>query len=367
MVEPAREEERSKLRGLVGLGAAILVIAGLRVAAPILQPIVFALFLGVLALPLFSWLRRHRVPLVVAVATTMLAIVAVLAIFFLLLLGSLGEVREVGPNYWRALQDRLAYTVEWWAAKGIGVDQFLPAAWKDPKVLVGFAGDTFLLALRFLSQATIALLTLVFLLFEFAAFPEKLAQAPPRIRWGFARFGHVSNQLQRFIFIKTLMSLAIGVSAGAWVAFLGLDFPVLLGLIAFGAHFVPNVGALLAAVPAMIFAFVQFDPAKALVVGLGYLVLGTVLGNLAEPALMGQRLGLSPLIVFVSLVFWGWLWGAVGMFLSVPLTMTVKILLEHTPGWGWLAALLDSGPRAVRSGAAVDDQLSPAAPGASRT
>lgn len=366
MSEPAREEH-GRLRGLVGLAAAVLVIAGARAAATILQPIVFALFLGVLALPLFSWLRRHRVPLVLAVIATMVAIVAVLAVFFVLLLGSLGEVREVGPNYWRATQERLSYTIEWWAAKGIAIDQFVPVTWKDSKILVGLAGNTFRIALHLLSQATIALLTLVFLLFEFATFPEKLARAPYRIRSGFARFRHVSNQLQRFIFIKTLMSLAIGLMAGAWVAFLGIDFPVLLGLIAFGAHFVPNVGALLAAVPAMLFAFVQYDPMKALIVGLGYLVLGTVLGNLAEPALMGHRLGLSPLVVFVSLVFWGWLWGAVGMFLSVPLTMTVKILLEHATGWGWLAALLDSGPRPGPEDSAVDGELASAAPGGDQT
>ena len=113
----------------------------------------------------------------------------------------------------------------------------------------------------------------------------------------------------------------------------------------------------------MLFAFVQYDPMKALVVGLGYLVIGTALGNLAEPALMGHRLGLSPLVVFVSLVFWGWLWGAVGMFLSVPLTMTVKILLEHAPGWGWLAALLDSGPRAGAERPEVDGALAADAPG----
>ncbi|MBZ0089699.1 MAG: AI-2E family transporter, partial [Thermoanaerobaculia bacterium] len=362
-VSEAARAERPGWRGMLGLAAAVVVIAGLKAAATVLQPIVFALFLGVLALPLFGWMRRHRVPLTLAVTATMLAIVAVLAAFFLLLLGSLGEVREVGPDYWRELQERLSYTVEWWGAKGIAIDQFAPDGWKDPKVLVGFAGDTFLLALAFLSQATIALLTLVFLLFEFATFPGKLERAPERVRSAFTHFGNVSRQLQRFVLIKTLMSLAIGLTAGAWVAMLGIDFAVLLGLIAFGAHFIPNVGALIAAVPAMIFAFVQFDPMKALVVGLGYLVLGTVLGNLAEPALMGQRLGLSPLLVFVSLIFWGWLWGAVGMFLSVPLTMTVKILLEHAEGWSWLAGLLDSGARPGPQGSSVEGELAPAAPG----
>ena len=131
---------------------------------------------------------------------------------------------------------------------------------------------------------------------------------------------------------------------GIWVAVLGVDFAVLCALLAFALHFVPNVGAVLAAVPAMVLAFVQYDLSKSLAVCLGYLVVGFVLGNLAEPALLGRRLNLSPLAVFLSLVFWGWLWGAIGMFLSVPLTMAIKILLERSRGWRWAARLLDGAP-----------------------
>jgi predicted PurR-regulated permease PerM len=336
-------EERNGFRALVGLGAAILIAAGLKAAAGILEPIVFALFLGVLTLPLFAWLRRRGLPLALAVTVTVLVLVAFLASFVVLLLGSLGEVREVGPSYWRELNERLSYTVDWWAAKGVAVGDWVPDSWSDGSVLFGVAGDTLKVVLTFLSEATIALLTLVFLLFEFATFPDKLKAAPRRVQEGFARFRLVSRQLQRYVLIKTMMSALIGVSVALWLAFLGVDFAVLLGLVAFGAHFIPNIGALLAAAPAMLFAFVQFDVAKALVVGAGFLVIGTLLGNLAEPALMGHRLGMSPLVVFLSLVVWGWIWGAVGMFLSVPLTMTVKILLEHHRSLGWVAALLESG------------------------
>jgi predicted PurR-regulated permease PerM len=345
-VQDARPGDRVGFRALLGLGAAVLVIAGLKAGAVVLQPIAFALFLGVLSLPLFAWMRARRVPLTLAVAATMLAIVAVLAGFVVLLLGSLGEAREVAPTYARVVQERLSYTVEWWSAKGIDLGNWLPEGIRDGKALVGLAGGTLKWFLSFLSAATISLLVLVFLLFEFATFPEKLTAAPHHVQVGFARFRQVSFQLQRYVLIKTLMSALIGISAALWVGFLDVDFAVLLGLVAFGAHFIPNIGALLAAVPAMLFAFVQYDAVKAMAVGVGYLVLGTVLGNLAEPALMGHRLGLSPLVVFLSLVVWGWIWGPLGMFLSVPLTMTVKILLGHNPRWSWVAALLDSAPPA---------------------
>ena len=123
---------------------------------------------------------------------------------------------------------------------------------------------------------------------------------PGPVRAGFRNLANVSRELQRYLMIKTAMSAAIGLTVGLWVASLGVDFAVLCGLLAFAFHFVPNVGAVLASLPAMVLAFVQYDLPKAALVGIGYLVVGFVLGNLAEPALLGRRLNFSPLAVFGS-------------------------------------------------------------------
>lgn len=336
--EPSLREP--SLRLLTGLAAATLVGVGLRLAAPVLVPIALALFLAILVQPLFGFLRR-RVPTGLAVLATVLVLGAVLALFGLLLLGSLAEIREVGPHYVRALQERVAVTEQWWRAKGIAAADWIPVRWRRPEAIVEFAGGTLVGALHMASGATIVLLTLVFLLVEAAAFPRKVERLPGPVREGFRHLANVSRELQRYLMIKTLMSAVIGLAVGVWVAALGVDFAVLCGLLAFAFHFVPNVGAVLASLPAMVLAFVQYDLSKALVVGVGYLVVGFVLGNLAEPALLGRRLNFSPLAVFLSLVVWGWLWGPVGMFLSVPLTMAIKILLEHSRDWRWLARLLD--------------------------
>ncbi|MFN7942082.1 MAG: AI-2E family transporter [Thermoanaerobaculia bacterium] len=344
-MESAPRAYESGQRVLVGLASLVVVAAGLRAAAPILEPVAFAIFLGVLALPLFRWLRARGLAVPLAVAAAMLSIAGVLTIFLLLLLGALGEFREVGPHYWAVLNERARYTLEWWEGKGIALLDYLPDQWRDPKTIVTLASGTLRGVLHFLSAGAITLLALVFLLVEFAAFPGKLAAAPGAVRERMRFFADVSSELQRYLLIKTAISLAVGLAAGLWVAFLGVDFAVLLGLVAFSCHFIPNVGAALAAAPAMLCAFVQYDLPKALIVGIGYLVIGVALGNLAEPALMGRRLGMSPLIVFLSLVFWGWLWGPVGMFLSVPLTMSVKILLSSSPQYRWIAALLDAERR----------------------
>jgi predicted PurR-regulated permease PerM len=355
MGEPEREAAIAQShRALVAAGAAILVIAGLKLGAPVLVPVAFALFLGVLSQPLLQGLLRRSVPAPLAVFITMLVLAAVAALFVLLLLGSLGELREVGPSYYAQFQERISFTLDWWEAKGIRVLEWVPEKYRRPEAIVELAGGTVKGLVMLVSQITIVLLTLVFILVEAAALPGKLERLPAHYREIILRVSPVSQELQRYLLIKVAMSLAIGCAAGLWVGALGVEFPVLCGIIAFACHFIPNVGAILAAAPAMALAFVQFDLTKAFAVLVGYLVIGTVLGNLVEPTLLGKRLGMSTLVVFLSLLFWGWLWGPVGMLLSVPLTGTIKILLERSESFAWLATLLDSSnPRGTVPAPAV--------------
>jgi predicted PurR-regulated permease PerM len=345
MSEAGRAEKPS-LRLLYGLAAGTLLVAGLRFAAPVLVPIALALFLAILSAPLFQGLLARHVPPALAIALTLAVLCAAIALFGLLLLGTLGEVREAGPHYAAALKERIAYTVDWWQQKGIAVVDWIPARFRGAESLAELAGGTLAGVARLLSETTIVLLTLCFLLHEAVVMPRKLERLPPAVRGTIRHLATVSRELQRYLAIKTLMSVVIGLTAGLWVAYLGVDFAVLCGMLAFAFHFVPNVGAVLAAAPAMLVAFVQYDPSKALAIGAGYLVIGLGLGNLLEPALLGRRLNLSPLAVFLSLVVWGWIWGPIGMFLSVPLTMALKILFDHSADWSWVARLLDGGVRA---------------------
>ena len=127
-----------------------------------------------------------------------------------------------------------------------------------------------------------------------------------------------------------------------WLTFFGIDFPVLWGLLAFILNFVPNVGSILAAIPAVLLAIIQLGFMKAGIIVLGYLTVNVTIGSILEPRLLGKGLGLSPLIVFLSLVFWGWVLGPVGMLLSVPLTMIAKIALENSEGTKWISILMGS-------------------------
>jgi predicted PurR-regulated permease PerM len=149
-------------------------------------------------------------------------------------------------------------------------------------------------------------------------------------------------QVQRYLGLKTLTSLTTGLLIGLWTAILGLDFAVVWGLLAFLLNYIPNIGSIVAAFPAVLLALVQGGIYYAVLVAIGYVVVNVGIGNFIEPWLMGRTLGLSTLVVFLSLVFWGWMWGSVGMLLSVPLTMIIKILLENTDDLQWMAVMLDS-------------------------
>jgi AI-2 transport protein TqsA len=150
--------------------------------------------------------------------------------------------------------------------------------------------------------------------------------------------------VQQYLMMKTLVSLVMGILSGIGVAIIGLDFPVLWGLTAFLFNYIPNIGPILAAIPALLLSLVQLGLPSTLLVAALFLFLHLVLGNILEPQLFGRRLGLSPLVVWLSLIFWGWVWGPIGMLLSVPLTVIARIVFENSRELRWIAALLSAEP-----------------------
>ena len=334
-------------RFLVLVASLVVVVAGLRAAAPILLPFLVSLFLAVISLPLMLWLQRLRVPTPLAVLCTILADAAVLAVLMLIVGQAVTEFTSVAPRYQARFQELAAGSLEFLARTGIPTDQWVSLDLVNPGAVMDLVGTTLRSITTFLSNSFLVLLTMIFILFEAAGFSAKLVAAFGDRADDFARLGNVTRQVQRYLAIKTFISLGTGLLVGAWVAIMGLDFPLLWGLVAFVLNFIPNLGSLLAALPPVTLALVAFGPGRAAVVALGYVAINVVLANFIEPNLMGRRLGLSTLVVFLSLVFWGWVWGPIGMLLSVPLTMVVKIALENTEDLRWMGVMLGANPSAT--------------------
>ncbi len=316
----------------------------MRAAQTILVPFLLSVFLAVVANPLMNWLRRHRVP-------TSLAILMVVLLFFGVGFGigalvgtSLNEFSESLPYY----QDRLQYkTTEFFESldsRGLNISDRIITEYINPAAAMRLTSRLLSGLTNVLSDAMLILITVVFMLLETAIFRQKMAIAFGTSEPLVDRFNTFFTNINRYIVIKTLTSLATGILAFIWLSILGVDYALLWALITFLFNYIPNIGSIMASIPPILLALVQIGPWAAFFTGLGYLAINTLIGSIIEPRVMGRGLGLSTLVVFLSLLFWGWVLGPVGMILSVPLTMTLKIALSSAEETMWLSTILDASP-----------------------
>jgi predicted PurR-regulated permease PerM len=336
----------------------VIVVAGLRAGSQILLPFVLALFLAVLSMPLMFWLQLRRVPASLAIALTMLVIGVIFGALIMLGTQAVADLQTQIPGYTTRVQELYGQLVAFLSARsGFELDQYLNSI--DPGIAVGFVGERLVDVVAFLGNTFMVLLIMWFILGEAMVFPFKFrAIVGPRdgerrrtttaVTDDRRRVTKIVREVQAYLGIKTVVSLATGLLIGLLAQLLDLEFPVLLGLIGFVMNYVPTVGSAIAAVPALFLSLVQFTTFwNFMLVVIGYGVINMVFGNIIEPTLMGRRLGLSTLVVILSLLFWFFVWGPVGALLAVPLTMVVKIMLENTEDLRWVAILLDKSPPQV--------------------
>ena len=342
-------EERPGLRLLLVLACLVIITAGLKAAAPILVPFALALFMAVVSMPVMFGLRRKGVPAPLAILLTVLLDVLIFGLMGLLVVGSLGDLNEKIPGYAAAVEAVYQAWLVRLQARGIPVAS---GALFDPARVFTFLRGFLQTVARVSSIGFVVGIIMIFILAEATIFPYKFQAILGGNRQGRVRITHTVTEVQAYLWIKFQICLVRGIFVGlmCWIA--QLDFPMLLGMIAFILSFVPTLGAIIAAVPGIALALILHGEMTALMVGLSYLAIDLGFGNLLEPNIMGRRVGLSTLVVVLSLLFWGWLWGPVGALLSVPLTMVLKIGLENIPDLSWIAVLLDKSPPQERDAAA---------------
>lgn len=327
------------------MAVVVLFVAGvvLKLARPVLIPFILAVFLSYIIDPALTFLTRCRCPRREAV----LIVLALMFVFFYLL-GSLvyssgkSLVAEL-PRYEERLGD-LTRLLE----QGVGpfkVDLASAVGKLDMDKIAAFI-------LRAIGPffSVLSKLFLVFLFLIFIVSGRGRAVAKIQKALGDGRSKRISAvieatnaQVRKYLVIKTAMSLANGLIVWVVLSLFGVDFAALFGFLAFLLNFIPDIGSLVATALRVGFALFQFGtfwtPFWILVITVG---LDSILGYFVEPKVMGKGLGLSPLLVFFSLLFWGWLWGIPGMILSVPLTAVIKIVCQNVPALRPVAVLMGS-------------------------
>lgn len=365
-------------RFLVTAAAFVVVVAGLKAAVDIIVPFLMAIFLAIISTPALFWLKKKGFNTPVAILVVSLVILLAGLLIGTVLTTSIADFTNDLPQYTKKLNEELGNIEKKWNVwldeqrhkfrqetvnkiennttiqaeqpdtPGVtkpAVEEKVPLSitrFFDAGAGMKLIGDLLSQLAGIMTDGFLIYLTMVFILLEASILPGKIRAAMNNSPQTFENLTSVAGDVKKYLAMKTAISLATGIIITIWLTILGVKYAIVWGLITFLLNFVPNIGSIIAAIPACALAFVQLGAGTAALTALGYIVVNTVIGSFIEPRLMGRRLGLSTLVVFLSLVFWGWILGPMGMLLSVPLTMTIKIILQSHPDTRTFAILLGS-------------------------
>ncbi|RJP76935.1 MAG: AI-2E family transporter [Candidatus Zixiibacteriota bacterium] len=349
---------RKVIIGLLAVIALILAAAALKATYVISMPLAAAFFLAALLRPLQVWLNR-RLPdrlHFLSLALTMLAVVVVFALFIGLLVWGGQAVADKAPQYVRQLESLWNQALNWADEQGFPLRERLEASQGLSDRVVSLAMNVFGAAWAFLGLLVLVFFLLLLMLLETADWREKTRAAFPRKRSDavLEAVHHVAGGVRTYLLVHAAVSAISGLAAGLFLWIMGVDFALLWGVTTFGLNFLPYIGSILAVIPPTLTALVQMGPVWTLAVLAGLTVIDQVMGNYVDPRLTGHVLKISPVALLTSLVFWGWMWGAVGALLAVPLAITLIVACAHVPGLKPVARLLSRSAEAVMDEAAKE-------------
>jgi len=350
--QPVTYRPSQGLTLLYAVAAVVVVIWGMRAAAPLLIEVLLAIFIAIVCAPSLYWLQKKGCPAWLSLVVV-ITVLLLIAFGFIVLMGSsiasfsanLAHYKKTLTTTYQGALHFLDDTHIIEILEKVTGQDIVTSIGKalDVGKAVQFAGNTVSELGAAFGSAFMIALTTIFILLEASGFPQKLAAMSggstekPRLN-----FNRIINDIRHYLVLKTWMCLLTGVLTGIFLFFMGIDYPFLWGTLAFLLNYIPNIGSIIAAIPAVLLGLVQFGWEGAVGVIIGYLVINGLVGNFLEPKIFGQGLGLSTLVIFLGLIFWGWILGPVGMVLSAPLTMVLKIVAESQAETRWLAILLSS-------------------------
>ncbi len=319
----------------------IIVVAGMQAAAAIINPFLLAVFLATLCSPVLSGLRRLGVPNGLAVVLIVLGLLVIALLLMIFVGRSVNALARELPLCQERLAEFFNTTSAWLSQMGVDISNSPLTDYITPAKLISVASSGVSLFRGLFTNMFLILLTILFILLEASSFPEKIQRTSSDPEKSLGHVRAVTENINHYMGLKALFSLATGLALWILLSLIGVDFAGTWGLLAFFLNFVPSIGSILAAIPAIFWALIQLGLPSALLTLLAYLAVNVTIGNFLEPRFMGRKLGLSPLVVFLSLIFWGWVLGPVGMVLSVPLTMIAKIALASSDDTRWIAVMLE--------------------------
>jgi AI-2 transport protein TqsA len=373
MASLPQNRRNTGFKALLVAACLVVVVGGLKLAAGFLIPILLGLFLAVLSLPISHWLQSRRVPVTLAVLATILVDLLVLTGLVFVIATIMPDFQASAAKYdleFRRFLMGNATQLQQWLTDTFGpMQQWYNENFGEPEAetpppplfdfrtaveqllsvsslmsLINWNTNVLQLLLSWLTKSFFAFVLMVFILAEADKFTAKVEHMAALRGPNFRLFRDTTRQMQRYLVIKTLASVATGLLAWLSCALFGLEFAVVWGLIAFLFNYVPTIGSLVAAVPPIVLGLIQLGFWQGFGIAMVYLAINTAIGNFIEPAVMGRGFGISTIVVILSVLFWGWLWGPVGMFLAIPLTMMFKVMVDSSDDFRWVGVAMSKDP-----------------------
>ncbi len=325
---------------LIIIAAIFIIIAALIAAKKVVLPTILAIFISIICLQPIEWLNKKGVNYNLAVFGVLVFTILIFSSLGGVIGNSFSEFMSDLPMYQTKLDTKLATTLGKLERfdESINTKQLLTLI--EPDKVIDFTTGALTEVGKFLSDFFIILLITIFILLEANSFNVKGRVIEKYSKGSKDSFTKISTEIRNYLSIKTLISFCTGIFIWIWLLTVGVDYALMWGVFAFLLNYIPNIGSIIAAVPTMLLALVQLGWGGFVWTGVGYLIVNAVMGSFVEPKVMGRGLGLSTLVVFLSLIFWGFIFGPVGMFLSVPLTITLKIMCEQKESTRWVAIML---------------------------
>lgn len=343
----------------------VILFAGvLKITSSVVLPFTIALLLAVVTSPMVKFLEKFRIPRVVSVLFVLFILVGAMAFLGMVLFSSGRALVNMYPRYEARLTEIYIWVARFFELPYDEHLSFFDNIWGQVgvrnrvRIMTLSFSNAFL---AFLRDAFMVALFMTFLLFEATFFKEKVNKAFKGTRAGQITkiTSDLMTQVTRYLSMKFIISIFTGILVGIGLKLVGVEFAVVWGVIQFIVNFIPNIGSIAIGLLATSFSLVQFwpNPGPIIVTGLVMLTVNIVIGSILEPKIMGDRLGLSPLIVLVSLLIWGWLWGFAGLILAVPMMAIIKIVCENIPVLEPISILFGSR-KAAMAAKNEDDDLS---------
>ncbi|MDR0870700.1 MAG: AI-2E family transporter [Planctomycetaceae bacterium] len=361
---------------LLTTASVFIIFAGLKLSQSLVAPFLLAVFFALVLMPPLRWLKRKGLSDAVAVFTLSSLVFLFGLGMILVFSSSLTNFAGKLPEYQKKTTAAITMLDDWLntaADKFRQVEKNLPTlpaileqtenetsttvAVSQPEkkektfsllsivqldTIMGYVKTSVAGLLNFATVSSLIAVLVIFMLFEAAQLPQKVQEAFAGQDLSNEYFKKIAADTWNYTKIKTVISFLTGAATAAGLWFLGVEYPLLWGILMFFLNYIPNIGQFIAGVPPVLLAFIDQGAGTAVAAAVWITIVNTFFGYGIEPKYLGEGLGISSLVVLISLVFWGWLLGPIGMFLSAPLTMVMKIVLQHIPSTRWLAVLLSN-------------------------